>query len=341
MKPIAAAFAPLVLAALATGCTTTFGSKTTSASGDLTTIVLDDRLPTALEDIWETCHDDFVILSGDTSVSLTGSCTAYGQLPTFESQVLYLGLSAGGGLPLDIPDVLFAQRNVFADFEWPLQNCYVAADTEVHFSALGFDTLTARWVTRDGSPALKVRLGNPELPATDPGYAPVWRSTIATAFCPSPINQGIVRGKLDSSGVNNAFEYVRFRDLDASLFVVFGVEDGDLTADLEVEPSVLDMDLGIDFSKLPQEAEDSLSSLEDFVKDEMGGFLADQLRDLPEMVLDQIAATIPAGDTVCRVEVVNGTLEIKTGHADGYSPCISVQQSSTALGGVTNPATWP
>jgi hypothetical protein len=204
----------------------------------------------------------------------------------------------------------------------------VSADTEVHFNALGFETLDASWVRHGGGPALKVRLANP--PATW-GYAPVWRSTIATAFCPSSLNQGIVRSVLDSSGVNDGYENVTFSDLDANLFIEFGVTDGRLTASLDVDAELEGMDLGIDFSGLPGDAESSLSSLEGFVKDELGDFLAEQLADLPNAVVDQLETAIPDGDTVCSVKLENGALKIVSGHGSALNPCLTLTAMPSAL----------
>lgn len=317
------------------GCATTFGDQTESSTGTVTTTVLDDRLPLALEELWRGCQDDFVILSDDTSVSLTGSCSAPPTTLSVEAQTLWWGLAFGGALPIDIPSPLFDERSDFSGFSWPLQNCSVLADTEVYFNALGFESLDASWVRHDGGPALKIRLANP--PSTW-GYAPVYRSTIATATCPSPINQGIVRGVLDSTGVNDAYEYVRFDDLDVELFLEFGVSDGRLTASLDVEPEITGMDLGIDFSALPSQAESSLAGLEDFVNDELGAFLADQLQDLPDAVLAQLETAVPDGDEVCSVKLENGSLKIVSGHATGFNPCVTFVSTTVP---VNTPSTHP
>src|SRR5688572_26879103 len=163
-----------VLLSVSAGCATTFGDQTT-ASG-VTTTTLDQTLPNALEELWGTCQQDFLIFADDTSIDLAGTCNSIPTSTSSAAQTLWLAVAANGELAIDIPETLFNERAEFADFAWPLQNCYVVADTEVHFGVLGFDTLAASWVQHDGHPALKVRLGNPD--ATW-GYAPVWRSTIA------------------------------------------------------------------------------------------------------------------------------------------------------------------
>lgn len=293
-----------------------------SVENGQTLTVFDDRLPQAWEELWETCHQEFLIEADDEILDLRGSCTAPDDLESSSGQLLFFMLSTDPEVPLTIPNVLYEERSGFDGFSWPLQNCYVRIDTEVYFRSISFETVSAEWTYRGSSPAFKVELENPRFGVDDiQRWAPVTRSTIAAADCPSLLNEIILEEKLDNSGIDGIHD-IRLRDMDFTVYIKFrivgritdGVYSNSLCGEVDVVAS-LDADddaLGIDWDRLPDKVREEFEGSIDLMEDELESMLVGELGDLGDRVADEIQATLPANENICSLLVNDGAFEIRT-----------------------------
>lgn len=280
-------------------------------AGAVTETVFDSRLPAGIKEVFDHCHPDGLTFTySSTSVDFKGNCKVPNDLPSLPGQLVFTAAAAKSPLAMDFPGKLYDMRGSFADFPWPLQNCYASWDSEVYFWAMGFSSLATSWVSRNGAPALKLSFGNVRKQTT-PYYKPAYSNTIATANCPSPINQGLVRGKLDSSGINGVGD-IRAKDFDLDLYFLFTEKDHALSVSVEAEPKLADISIDVDWNKLPKKAktefDKQLADLTDSISDSIGS----QLDPLAPLIATPMQGAIPSGHELCSVSVRNGQLVIAT-----------------------------
>jgi hypothetical protein len=294
---------------------------TQSKVESVTETVFDDRLARGIADYWKTCMSKSLIWATDKTFDLHGKCPLSTAVPSPEGQLVHAGAVQHSPYAVAIPLKLFDSRSNLADFPWPLQNCFVNADTEVTFYVIGFETLTATWVQHNDMPSLKLAFANP--PATN-GYRPAIRSTIATASCPSPINQAAVRAKLDKSKINGLGN-ITFQQMNIDVYLVYATKDDKITVTTDVVPKFTGLDTGIDWNKLPDSAkgkfEKQIGSLDDTLADQLKG----QFSALGPVFADAMNRAYPTGHQICDLEIRSGTFVIVSDSADARSdgrPCL-------------------
>ncbi len=290
----------------------------------VTETVFDDRLPGGIADYWNTCMSKSRIWAQDKQLDLHGSCPKATNVASVNGQVVYAAAAQRSPFGITIPLHLMNTRTELDDFPWPLQGCYVGADTNVVFHVLGFQALSGSWETRNGTPALRLQLTNP--PSEYP-YFPALRNTIATAICPSPINQGLLREKLDKSRINGLGN-ITFKKLNLNVYLLYALKNDKIAVTADVEPDFSGLDVDIDWDKLPASAKTSflkqIDSLDRKIADQLKGYFT----PLGPIFADAMATAIPKGHRICDLTIRKGTLVIETDDAGSPLACKHIRATT-------------
>jgi len=285
----------------------------------VTETVFDDRLPTGMADYWNNCMVKALIWPKDTQLDLHGTCPTVQNVPTGLGQIIYAAAVQKSPFKLKIPVVLTDIRTEIANWPWPAQNCAVEANTQVIFRVLGFAALAASWQEHNSTPALLLRLTNP--PAKNP-YAPAIRDTVATADCPSPINKGYIRQKLDKSRFNGSAN-ITFKKMDLDVYVLYSLQKDGIAVTTDVVPDFAGLDPGIKWDTLPKSAKTGFSkqigSLDSAIGDELNGYFT----GLGAIFAEAMNTALPKGHRVCNLAIRNGTFVITTDDANDRRACQS------------------
>lgn len=316
---------------VAVGCNNFYNRQ---QSQNLTTTSFDTRLPKGISEVFTTCHKTGFLIFPDQAASslanktgklsinvdLRGSCPLATSLASVQGQSVYAAAASNSPMLLSFNSPLFhPSQTHFSGFPWPLQNCSVGMDSEVYFWGISFKTLSTEWVTHKKTPALKLSLGNSRLSS---GYKLAYSQTIATANCPSPINQGLLRSKLDNAGVNG-LQNIDAQDVDLDLYFMFELNNGAIRVSVDAKLLLSNIFVaGIDWDELPKSAKTQFDAQIGSLTNEVSSGLTSQFQSFSALLAGPMQSAVPAGDVICSIEVQNGQLVITSRNPAVKSNCL-------------------
>lgn len=301
-----------------TGCEGVFYTTTTTGFPTNTgTVTFSNAFPTALEDVFATCHEPLTFTPDTTALDLGGTCTATGDLPTSESQLLWIFLNAEPAVNVTgvIPaDVVFAMTDIYHIdnvFPWPVQNCEVYIDLGgMNVNGVQLGDLQASWATHSsGSPALHVDFDG----VTGTSFA----SGIidGDVDCPNPINEPFLQPM-----VPDGFHRVLLNNLDLDVWLKFSWTRTTVTATPQVDFNIGSITID---PPLSEEVTNRVGSFEQMIED-FGGIskaqmetnvetaLAPMLNDIAANAAAMIQDAVPENHQICNISVSGGQLIMRT-----------------------------
>jgi len=330
-----------LLASMAGGCDVYYD---TVASSGVTNTTFDSTLPDALETVFAECTDPISLTSETETIDLAGDCSL-GDFDEASETTLVLGLASLGELELGgpiFPAGFESHLNdiyLFEGFPWPIQGCKVYMETAMDFGSIRMTDLQSSWTTRSSSPSLHIDF---DFTPTYNPWTHTWSSSNDVEIaegeidsevdCPNPLNELFIQPLLPEGDYE-----IELENMDLDLWVKLDHDGADVTAELDVRVNIgsIELDPPLNstlqsyvgtFEEVLEDAgstsQDSMDlskeGLEELFEDNLTAALAEVASGVEQLVED----AVPAGHTICSIEVDGGELVMVTDDESGPLTCM-------------------